>query len=71
MAPASTTVRTVRGAIPPATGHATLIRAPQTLRASVFVFEPLPDPLAKLTERVKHAFDPSGVLNPGRMYHYA
>ena len=61
----------VRGAIPPATGHATLIRGPQALRASVFVFEPLPDPLAKLTERVKRAFDPCGVLNPGRMYHFA
>jgi glycolate oxidase FAD binding subunit len=61
----------VRGAIPPATGHATLIRGPESLRASVFVFEPLPDPLAKLTQRVKQAFDPSGVLNPGRMYHFA
>jgi glycolate oxidase FAD binding subunit len=61
----------VRGAIPPATGHATLIRGPESLRRSVFVFEPLPDPLAKLTQRVKQAFDPSGVLNPGRMYHFA
>lgn len=61
----------VRGAIAPATGHATLIRGPQALRASVFVFEPLPDPLAKLTESVKRAFDPCGVLNPGRMYHFA
>jgi glycolate oxidase FAD binding subunit len=61
----------VRGAIPPATGHATLIRGPESLRASVFVFEPLPDPLAKLTQRVKQAFDPAGVLNPGRMYHFA
>src|SRR5262245_2395475 len=61
----------VRGAIPPATGHATLIRGPESLRASVFVFEPLPDPLAKLTERVKQAFDPFRILNPGRMYHFA
>jgi glycolate oxidase FAD binding subunit len=61
----------IRGAIAPASGHATLIRGPEALRSSVFVFEPLPDPLAKLTERVKHAFDPHGVLNPGRMYHFA
>jgi glycolate oxidase FAD binding subunit len=61
----------IRGAIPPATGHATLIRGPESLRSSVFVFEPLPDPLAKLTQRIKQAFDPAGVLNPGRMYHFA
>jgi glycolate dehydrogenase FAD-binding subunit len=61
----------MRGAIAPASGHATLIRGPEVLRASVFVFEPLPDPLAKLTERVKNVFDPHGILNPGRMYHYA
>jgi glycolate oxidase FAD binding subunit len=61
----------IRGAIAPASGHATLIRGPEALRSSVFVFEPLPDPLAKLTERVKHAFDPHGILNPGRMYHFA
>ena len=61
----------IRGSIPPATGHATLIRGPTSLRGSVFVFEPLPDPLAKLTQRVKQAFDPAGVLNPGRMYHFA
>ena len=61
----------VRGAIAFTSGHATLIRGPEALRASVFVFHPLPDPLARLTERVKLAFDPSKILNPGRMYHFA
>ena len=49
-------------------GHATLVRAPESLRASADVFEPLPRPLAALTARVKENFDPRRVLNPGRMY---
>ncbi len=49
-------------------GHATLIRAPESVRASVPVFHPQPAPLRALTKRVKESFDPKGVLNPGRMY---
>jgi glycolate oxidase FAD binding subunit len=49
-------------------GHATLIRAPESLRAEVPVFEPQPAPLAALTRRVKDSFDPQHILNPGRMY---
>ncbi len=49
-------------------GHATLIRAPASLRASVSVFPPEPPALAALTRRVKESFDPKGMLNPGRMY---
>ena len=48
-------------------GHATLIRAPAGLRASVAVFEPQTQGLAALTRRVKESFDPKGVLEPGRM----
>ena len=48
-------------------GHATLIRAPAGLRASVAVFEPQTQGLAALTRRVKESFDPKGVLGPGRM----
>ncbi len=48
-------------------GHATLVVAPETVRASVPVFEPLSAELAQLTARVKSGFDPRGVLNPGRM----
>ena len=44
---------------------------PKDVRGTIFVFEPLPDPLARLTQRIKHAFDPVGVLNPGRMYHFS
>jgi glycolate oxidase FAD binding subunit len=49
-------------------GHATLIRAPAAIRASVPVFEPQEAGLAALTRRVKASFDPKGVFGPGRMY---
>jgi glycolate oxidase FAD binding subunit len=48
-------------------GHATLMRAPHAVRLAVPVFEPLPDGLAALSSRVKEAFDPHRILNPGRM----
>ncbi len=49
-------------------GHATLIRAPAAIRATVPVFTPEGTALAELTQRVKQSFDPKGVLNPGRMW---
>ena len=49
------------------TGHATLVKGSPALRGSVAVFEPQPAPLAALTRRVKDAFDPAHILNPGRM----
>jgi glycolate dehydrogenase FAD-binding subunit len=58
----------IRAAVKAAGGHATLVRAPAAVRASVDVFEPEPAPLAALTKRVKEGFDPKGVLNPGRMW---
>ena len=58
----------VRGAVNVARGHATLIRAAAEVRARVPVFQPQPPALASLTRRVKEAFDPGQVLNPGRMY---
>jgi glycolate oxidase FAD binding subunit len=48
-------------------GHATLVRAPTNIRAALPVFEPQPAPLAALSKRLKQQFDPSGILNPGRM----
>jgi glycolate oxidase FAD binding subunit len=59
---------TVRAAVAAAGGgHATLMRGPDALRARIPVFQPQPAPLAALSRRVKAAFDPAGVLNPGRM----
>jgi glycolate oxidase FAD binding subunit len=49
-------------------GHATLIRADATARAGIDVFQPLDTPMATLTAKLKQAFDPEGILNPGRMY---
>ncbi len=48
-------------------GHATLFRAPEALRGSVDVFEPLPAALQSLSSRIKASFDPERILNPGRM----
>jgi glycolate oxidase FAD binding subunit len=46
-------------------GHATLFRGGE---GDAEVFHPLPAGVARLHQRLKHTFDPSGVLNPGRMY---
>jgi glycolate oxidase FAD binding subunit len=57
----------VRGALGSAGGHATLIRAAESVRASVPVFQPQPTALAALASRVKESFDPKRLFNPGRM----
>jgi len=49
-------------------GHATLIRADDEVRRRVPVFQPQPATVSEITRRIKQGFDPSGVLNPGRMY---
>jgi glycolate oxidase FAD binding subunit len=58
----------VRAAVAEARGHATLVRAPAEVRAVVDVFEPLSQPLMRLSRGVKEAFDPAGIFEPGRMY---
>jgi glycolate oxidase FAD binding subunit len=49
-------------------GHATLIRAEPPVRAAVEVFQPLERAVERLSHQLKAAFDPAGILNPGRMY---
>jgi len=49
-------------------GHATLMRAPRDVRASVPVFQPPSPGVAALSRGIKAQFDPRGILNPGRMY---
>jgi glycolate oxidase FAD binding subunit len=58
----------IRAAIKPLGGHATLVRAPDAIRASVPVFEPLAEPLLRVTAGIKTSFDPAGIFEPGRMY---
>lgn len=57
----------IRKAIAEIGGHATLLRGPDPLRVAVPPFQPQPPELAELSRRVKAAFDPEGILNPGRM----
>jgi glycolate oxidase FAD binding subunit len=57
--------KTVREAAAHAGGHATLFRGGN--RASG-VFQPLAPALMKLHRNLKKAFDPAGILNPGRLY---
>ena len=38
------------------------------MRAAVEVFQPLEPGLERLSRKLKAAFDPAGILNPGRMY---
>jgi glycolate oxidase FAD binding subunit len=49
-------------------GHATLVRAPDEVRDTIDVFQPLAPPLYALTRKLKQTFDPAGILNPGRIY---
>jgi glycolate oxidase FAD binding subunit len=46
-------------------GHATLFRGGARDGA---VFTPLPAPLMAIHRRLKDAFDPAGIFNPGRLY---
>ena len=46
-------------------GHATEFRRPGNRQA---VFQPLPQGLLTLHRRLKQAFDPERILNPGRLY---
>lgn len=55
----------VRAAAEQAHGQATLFRGATKPKS---VFHPLPKPLMAVHRRMKHAFDPHGIFNLGRMY---
>ena len=55
----------VRAAAEGAGGHATLFRGGDKAAG---VFHPLGPAILKIHQRLKAAFDPAGILNPGRMY---
>lgn len=56
----------IRGAVNTAGGHAMLVRAPASLRSVTPIREPEAPAVAALSARVKHAFDPAGILDPRR-----
>jgi len=67
-------LRWVRGNVSPATvrtaaarsgGHATLFRNGDK---AVGVFQPLTPAMLALHRRLKHALDPAGIFNRGRLY---
>lgn len=58
----------IRAALAGAGGHASLVRAPDEIRAAVDVFQPLTEPAMVMTRKLKETFDPDRILNPGRMY---
>jgi glycolate oxidase FAD binding subunit len=58
----------IRAAAAEAGGYATLMRAPDEIRAKADVFPPLGAALMKITAGIKASFDPDAILNPGRMY---
>lgn len=61
----SNEAETIRSAVRAVGGHATLFRGGEK---SVGVFQPLAPAVARIHERLKAAFDPAHIFNPGRMY---
>lgn len=57
----------IRAAATKAGGHATLFRGSIEARGRG-AFQELPPPLMALQKKLKQAFDPAGIFNPGRMY---
>lgn len=49
-------------------GHVTLFRAADASARTGAVFQPLSPPLLALHRRLKQAFDPQGIFNPGRLF---
>jgi glycolate oxidase FAD binding subunit len=63
-APAADAAQDVRRTVAAAGGHATLFRAKDK---SAGAFHPLAPAVAKINQRLKQAFDPAGIFNPGRL----
>ena len=60
--------RMVHEATRTAGGHATLVRAPEAVRAAVDVFQPQAEAMMKPTRSIEASFDPAGIFEPGRMH---
>jgi glycolate oxidase FAD binding subunit len=66
--PPETSTASIRKAVGSLGGHATLFRAPEPIRLSTDVFDLPTEPVMALSRKLKQAFDPAGILNPGRLY---
>ena len=60
-------VEAMRAAAAAAGGHATLFRSGAARHARNAVFHPLTPAVAGIQRRLKQAFDPAGIFNPGRL----
>jgi glycolate oxidase FAD binding subunit len=58
----------IHAAAAKAGGHATLVRATETVRAAVNVFQPQTEAVMRLSRRIKDSFDPMGIFEPGRIH---
>ena len=58
----------IRAGVAEEGGQALVIRKGNGLSVSAEVFQPLPKPIFQLNYRVKQAFDPNAIFNPGRVY---
>lgn len=58
----------IRASIPAGTGHCMLLRAPDAMRETTPVFQPLAEPVMKLSAGIKNSLDAGGIFNPGLMY---
>lgn len=58
----------IRRVIASTGGHATLVRAADDVKVSIDVFEPMHAGVELMSKRLKQVFDPSGILNRGRMF---
>jgi glycolate oxidase FAD binding subunit len=67
-APAETGATPIRTAVASVGGHATIWRAPDDVRLATDVFDRPTEPVMALTRKLKAAFDPAGILDPGRLY---
>ncbi len=59
----------IRAAVSRAAGHATLFRC-HAAENMTERFQPMPGPLMALHSRLKNAFDPDHLFNPGRLYRF-
>ena len=60
-------INTLRREITAVSGSAVLYRATETIKQHVGIYGAQSPALAALTRRIKHAFDPKNILNPGRL----